>query len=342
MTNKLYSLMLFTAAFVLSFGLMAQKIPVNKKYVLHQKSNPDGKSFSYDTAWIYYKLMTSPIDLTQEDTVWVDGRHQEIKIKKNKEYTDQFELTTAKNNLRIQQNQIKSKSDSILDLKKIQDALKMEIAERPKIKPLQLLQYSTIGKQKWSSMNLTEEDLKSVSNDFILANSEEEWENALRMMKPAYCFHRDDKNKSNGVLLNLFGLALLNKQLEDLKSEWRLPEQSDFDDLLITLKNVKGTSVVSMLTSSTKTTPAWKNPGIDLFDLHLIPLSYRRNNTTKWYGQTETTIYCLYKDDLLLKSTLKMVEINDSEEDKNTLVVKSKDITGEDKNIGIYVRLIKK
>jgi hypothetical protein len=37
-----------------------------------------------------------------------------------------------------------------------------------------------------------------------------------------------------------------------------------------------------------------------------------------------------------------MVEINDSEEDKNTLVVKSKDITGEDKNIGIYVRLIKK
>jgi uncharacterized protein (TIGR02145 family) len=341
MTHKFF-LFYFVPLFFLSFGLNAQNIPVNKKYVLHKKSNPDGKSFSYDTAWIYYKLMISAIDLTEEDTVWVDGRHQEIKIKKNKDYTEQFELTSAKKNLMIQQDQIKLKSDSILHIKKNRDDLDIEIKKMTKIKPLQLLQYSTIGKQKWTSMNLSENDLKSISNDFILANSEEEWENALKLMNPAFCYHRDDKNRSNGVLLNLFGLTLLNKKIEELKSEWRLPEQSDFEDLLTTLKNVKGTSVVSMLTSSTELTPAWKNPGIDLFNMHLIPLSYRRNNSTKWYGQTETTLYCLYKDDLLLTSTLKMVEINDSNEDKNNLIIKSKDITGEDKNIGIYVRLIKK
>ncbi len=314
---------------------------MEKTYYLHQVKSNDNKTLLFDTTWLYYRIQLSPFS-SQMDTIWYDGKYEEIKKSKTNKSDNRLELQAAKMKLFEQNNIIQVKSDSISHLSKNLDSTNKINAYKQLVKPLQFINYSTIGKQKWTSNNLSESDLKSISKEFILANTDEEWTQLFNIETPAYCYHRDDNNKENGVLLNLFALKLLQKNIDDLKLSWRLPVKSDFDNLLNTLKAVKVFSIASLLTSGTTTIPAWKKPGIDLFDMHIIPLSYRRNNATKWYGQTEATIYCLNLDDPGLSSTLKMVEINDSEEDKNTFIFKSKDVTGEDKNIGVYVRLIKK
>ena len=320
-------------------------IAQQKKMILHQVKSSDNRSFYYDTTWVYFKIMRSydaSFGEQKDDTLWLDGKYDEIRKSKKSESLEHEELIRIKLDLKSQNELIKRKTDSILELNNKYEDLKNEIADKVTVKPLQSIVFSTIGKQKWASNNLSESELKSISKEIVMANTDEEWEAAFSQAKPAYCYHRDDNNRSNGVLLNLFALKKLYKKLEASQSEWRLPTQSDFDNLLNTLKSIKGNTVVSLLVSSSTTIPSWKKPGIDLFDMHLLPLSYRRNNETKWYGTTETTVFCLNPDDINLTTTMKMIEINDSEEDKNSLVVKSKDITSEDNNIGVYVRLIKK
>ena len=341
MKHLFAGLLVFGFSTILSNSLIAQQ----KKMVLHQVKSSDNRSFYYDTTYVYFKLMKSfdaSLGEMVEDTIWLDGNYEVIKKKKKSESAEQEENLRNKIELKKQDDLLKSKSDEIVKINKNCEDLKNEILEIKSVKPTQLIPYSTIGKQKWTSNNLSEIEIKSITKDIIMANSDEEWEAAFSQSKPAYCYHRDDNNRSNGVLLNLFALKQLYKKLEASQSEWRLPTQSDFDNLLNTLKSIKGSTVVSLLASSSTTIPSWKKPGFDMFDMHLLPLSYRRNNETKWYGTTETTIFCLNPDDVNLTTTMKMIEINDSEEDKNSLIIKSKDITSEDNNIGVYVRLIKK
>jgi uncharacterized protein (TIGR02145 family) len=343
MRNRYVKYIVFLFSILPLKKIIAQNIKVNKKIILHPIYNLDGKIIYNDTTWLYYSLVSASNNEKNIDTLWLDGKYQEITTaRKNEQKEKPEELSILKTKIKQQQEEIDKQREIIRNIKPPIDSIEKSNPDNRNVLPLSLSNYSTIGKQKWASSNLNEKELKSISNDFVLSTSEEEWKTAFENKIPAFCYHRDDNNKTNGVLLNLFALILLQKKLEELKLDWRLPVKSDFDSLTIMLKQVKGVSIFSLLASSTKSSPAWVKPGVDLFDMHLIPLSYRRNNTTKWYGKTEATFFCMNTEDPLLVSSLKMAEINDSEEDKNIILIKSKDVTGEDKNIGVYVRLIKK
>jgi hypothetical protein len=85
----------------------------------------------------------------------------------------------------------------------------------------------------------------------------------------------------------------------------------------------------------------WTKPGYDLFNMHLVPLSYRRNNNTEWFGDKhEASFFCWNKEDPDMKSILFMAQINDNNLDKINL--SKKDLTNDDNNFGVYIRLIKK
>ncbi len=242
--------------------------------------------------------------------------------------------------------------------KRVKDLVADSIASSTKIKDLEQanekfntkhlnqlndLEYRCVGHQKWANKNITEGLIKELVPEIKEANEISEWEKLYKEEKPAYCFHKLDPLHNYGVLLNVYALKKLNESNRYLASDWTLPKQEDFDTLSLTLSNIKPGSLISLITSNNSSPkPNWKKEGIDIFDLQIAPLSYRRNTSTEWFGETSASFYCFNSDDFDLKSNLKMAEINETDDGKKPVKIISKDLTDDFNNFGIYVRLIKK
>lgn len=206
------------------------------------------------------------------------------------------------------------------------------------------LDYRNIGKFRLTANNLSEEQIKLLIPSIELAQSREDWLKASKSDKPAFCYHREDITKRYGVLLNIPALVELQKVLQDEKSvRWRLPEPKDFNYILEYMKKVRGNTPYYLLASSSTEEPKWASPGIDLFDLNIVPLSYRRISVTEWSGKNQAGFYCLNEGDPKIKKNIYIAYINNYDPN-NPIEVESKGIVfGEDEScFGLYVRLIGK
>jgi hypothetical protein len=202
------------------------------------------------------------------------------------------------------------------------------------------LEYRNIGPLKWANKNLDEKQVKLIIESIVEAQDSAMWEKCA-LETPAYCYHKEDVDKKYGVLLNIPALRLLSQSQKLKESNWRLPLQADFDSVTKILLSTKQTNTISLLiNSSNASKPQWKKPGMDLFDMHIAPLSFRLNNAKQWYGGDAASFFCYEPAYENLNDILLIAEINDSE--KNRIVLREQDLMDKYNNFGVFVRLIRK
>ena len=108
------------------------------------------------------------------------------------------------------------------------------------------------------------------------------------------------------------------------------------------LKGLKCNNVFSLLaTGPDAPEPKWLKPGLDIFDMHIAPLSYRRNTNNEWSGKTEAGFYCLNKKDPNIAQNIYIAYLYDYDP-ASPIEVESKEITADESNFGLYVRLVGK
>lgn len=110
----------------------------------------------------------------------------------------------------------------------------------------------TIGKQIWMSSNL---NVDKFSNGDIIpeAKTAKDWENALRMMKPAWCYYMNDP-KNNAVYGKLYNYYAIIDKRGLAPNSWRIPKVSDWNILY----NYLGTSIAAQ---KLKSKNGWEKNG---------------------------------------------------------------------------------
>jgi len=255
------------------------------------------------------------------------------------------EIEILKENLQDSSNKIKVLKEEKSALLNTKSKLELEILnckKNKKTEPLLAdLEYRNIGPLKWASQNLDEKQIKLIIESIVEAQDSAMWEKCALDKKPAYCYHKEDVDKKYGVLLNIPALFTLSQSQKLKESNWRLPLQADFDSVTKILLSTKQTNTISLLiNSSNASKPQWKKPGMDLFDMHIAPLSFRLNNAKVWYGGDAASFFCYEPAYEKLDDILLIAEINDSE--KNRIVLLEQDLLGKYNNFGVFVRLIRK
>jgi uncharacterized protein (TIGR02145 family) len=332
-----------------------------KAQQIKNKSTPiESKKFyikdKKDSIIYYYvvseKFSESTGKYDKSDTIWMSRVYFDDEHKKEiKNSQIESDIASQKTALQIRNsNLLNQLQDSINVIKELNIKLneaKNKIPNSKKIKkglePIFEMDYSSIGRQKWTSENLNKEQILALLPEINLVQETNEWNENFTKGNPAYCYHKDDTQKKHGVLLNIPAVKLLNAKLQNSDIEWRFPMAEDIDSLNGFLKSTKVQSIVSLMISNSQGSDMakWSKPGYDLFDMHLVPLSYRRKNNTEWFGGGhEASFFCWNKEDAEMKSILFIAQINDNNLDKINL--SKKDLTNDDNNFGVYVRLIKK
>jgi hypothetical protein len=262
------------------------------------------------------------------------------------------EIEKLIDSLNDSKNLVKVLNEKISNIEKSKNKLESELQESKQKKinnPETLfadLDYRTIGPLKWASKNLDVKQVVSIFDKIEEAKDSVTWNKCALEKKPAYCFHNDDIEKKYGVLLNIPALILLSQSKKLQESNWRLPEQADFDSVTKILLSSKSTdnkiinTITLLINNSKAPNPAWKKPGVDLFDMHIAPLSFRLNNTKEWYGGDAASFFCYEKAYEKLDDILLIAEINDTE--KNRIVLREQDLLDKYNNFGVFVRLIHK
>lgn len=199
--------------------------------------------------------------------------------------------------------------------------------------------YSNILGQLWASRNLLEQEVRSFIPGIVKADSLRDWDSLFNKEMPAYCFHLYDSARSHGVLLNIPALRKLHEVLKTRGCGWQIPQREDVEKLRTGLSVIRP-MLSQAITSKRMATPHWKKPGSDLFDLDIVPLSYRRNSKDGWFGGTTAAFYCFNENDPQLKQRMLLVELD--EDFPNQILISEKDLSDDHSNLGVYVRLIKK
>lgn len=199
---------------------------------------------------------------------------------------------------------------------------------------------TNIQNSSWMIHNLTENELyiyfgltqiKKVVN-------KEEWDEAFSKNEPAFCYHKLDKENSQGILLNVEALKIFrNKIAKD--SLFRLPIKADFE-ALNALAKLLNKNALQMLGSSSGLVK-WEVKGgtMDLFGFNMLPLSYRRSlEGDEWQGGNSASIFCEDPNNRDMSKGIQVAEISSS--NPNWDIMPRMSINGAYGNIGVYVRLL--
>ena len=200
--------------------------------------------------------------------------------------------------------------------------------------------HTYIFDQCWSRDNLSEKDVRCLLPDIKEAAKLKDWNEAYEHDEPAFCYHPDDLDKKNGVLLNIPAIKLLRKELKNNNINWVIPDSLDVAKLKQGLFKYKN-NITQMITSSSATGLKWAKPGLDLFGWNLLPLSFRVNVPDyEWFGKTSASFLCLNKKaDVDMRNSLFVFEIDQS--NPNEIYISKQIIDTDNQNYGVYVRLIK-
>ena len=205
---------------------------------------------------------------------------------------------------------------------------------------LNMPQLTSVKSTTWALQNLTENELYYYFGltQIKEAGTDEEWKNAHHSATPAFCYHKLDHNRKNGILLNVHAIKLLGEKLKN-QSDFRFPVKSDFDALNSVAKSMKHSPL--KVFASAKGLIKWEIKSEDFFNFNLPPLSYRRNiSSNEWQGMNSAGIFCYDTTDQTLSKGIIIAEISVS--DPNWYYLPKMSVNKEDEysNIGVYVRLI--
>ncbi|MBM3431824.1 MAG: hypothetical protein FJX92_02315 [Bacteroidetes bacterium] len=280
------------------------------------------------------------------------GQSQEVEIDKfNKEKLREYvktledsiasEKDKAAQQIRAKENVIKERNGDISSLKNQIKTLEGQLSDVDLIEQYYDMRAHTyIFDQCWSRDNLSEKDVRCLLPNIKEASRLEDWNDAYEHGEPAFCYHPDDSDKKNGVLLNIPAIKRLRKELKNNDIGWQIPDSLDVAKLKQGLLRYKS-SITQMITSSSATGLKWAKPGVDLFGWNLLPLSFRVNVPDyEWFGKTSATFLCLNnKADVDMKNSLYVFEIDQS--NPNEIYLSKQIIDNDNQNYGVYVRLIK-
>lgn len=195
--------------------------------------------------------------------------------------------------------------------------------------------YVTIFNQKWAQNYLDVKSVKTFIPTILEANSTEQWIQAFDKNYPAYCYHVFDSLKIKGVLLNIPAIRLLRDTLEKSSGGWRIPNSKDVQILKSNLEKYKN-QITEIITSSGTNQIKWAKNGTDIFGLDLVPLAYRRNKITEWYGKTFASFFYINENDTKITKTFNLFEIY--EDTPNEIILSNIE---EISNYGVFIRLLK-
>ncbi len=196
--------------------------------------------------------------------------------------------------------------------------------QNTKLKELQL--YAEIGEQFWQKSNLAVKELTN-GTALVFAQTKEEWDQCFLEGKPAFCYHKNDTLRQNGMLYNMHAL---NSGLLAPKN-FVIPSKTEVETLIQNIERLNKNSA-SILKS--KAINDWSVPGIDLFGMNIKPEGFRLSDGNEWYDGDKVYFYCQTGE-----KDLTFYVISEFSE-KIYFLTRNK--LSENMNYGMYVRCLKK
>jgi uncharacterized protein (TIGR02145 family) len=143
---------------------------------------------------------------------------------------------------------------------------------------------TTIGAQTWS-MNLNATSFKN-GEPIPKAQSNAEWEAAVKNKQPAWCYHKNDPSKAekHGLLYNWF---TVNDARGIAPEGWRVASKQDWETLLSNYQHNRAKAL--------KTKEGWKvfygnnSSGFSAYPVGIrgVPNFFQRGETTIYWTSTE-------------------------------------------------------
>ncbi len=220
-------------------------------------------------------------------------------------------------------------TDTIINLKKDITFLNQKVKTQNAIidKNSEILKCQKIGEQFWMKQNLA---VLTLNNGVKIkeAKTTQEWDESFKKGTPAYCFHKNDSLKQNGVIYNIHAL---NSGLLAPKG-YKIPSKHDVEELIESFHSLKDSASFFLKSDDQKT---WNKKGLDLFDMNIKPYGFRLSDGVDWYSGDKVYYFC--------ESTInedQLLELYVFSEFSNKIYFLTRNKESAKENNGFYVRCI--
>jgi len=189
------------------------------------------------------------------------------------------------------------------------------------------LKCQKIGNQYWMKQNL---QVLTLNNGDKLkeAKTTKEWNDCFNDKIPAYCYHKKDSLKQNGVLYNIHALnsGLLAPQ------GYSIPSKKDIDALISSFNSLKDSASFFLKSDEQHT---WTKKGLDLFEMNIKPIGFRLSDGLDWYYGDKVYYFC--SSSIKGSQTLDLFVFS---EFSNKIYFLNRNSLTDNVNYGLYVRCI--